>query len=274
MMIKNFKYGVTALSATLLLIGCSELKNDSVPTKSEVSVHGKGFADTTNTTAASFHGKYIQSKNYDITTCRQCHGVDYAGGTSNQSCLSCHNKTGGPENCTTCHGSVNAAPPKDLADNTSPTVRGVGAHQKHVLGGVLGAPVACKECHVVPSKIYEGVHINKFVNVRFDSTSVFFKNNATYIAANVSCTNTYCHGNFNGGNLNRTMTWTDTTATVTACGTCHGDTTKTTVKEKAFPLSGHTAAPVTSNCWTCHSRVVNSSMSIIDPLRHVNGVVD
>ncbi|MEW5799153.1 MAG: cytochrome c3 family protein [Bacteroidota bacterium] len=269
---KNFTYSIVVLVASLLVIGCSELKEEKIPTQTVVSIHGDGF---TNPSSANFHAKYIQSKNFDITTCRQCHGLTYDGGTANTSCNTCHNKQDGPENCTTCHGSVNAAPPKDLADNTSPTVRSVGAHQKHILGGLLGAPVACKECHAVPTKLYDAGHIDntQFAEVRFDSTSAMFRSNAVYSAANVSCTNTYCHGNRNGGNLNVTMTWTDTTAAATACGTCHGDVTKTTLAEKAFPQSGHPAIG-SYTCVQCHGSVINASMAIINPSKHMNGKID
>ncbi|MDP1677489.1 MAG: hypothetical protein Q8L88_11545, partial [Bacteroidota bacterium] len=57
---------------------------------------------------------------------------------------------------------------------------------------------------------------------------------------------------------------------VAACGTCHGDVANTG-KEKIFPKTGHTYATVISDCSTCHSAVINSSLSIIDPSRHVNG---
>jgi predicted CxxxxCH...CXXCH cytochrome family protein len=262
---------IVLVSFTLLLLaGCSETKETTPVTQTAVSVHGKGFTDPAS---ANFHAKYIQSKNFDLTLCQSCHGATFTGGTTGQSCNTCHSKPGGPENCTTCHGSVNAAPPKDLKDNVSPKVRGVGAHQKHVLGGSLGAPVACNECHTVPATLYAAGHLDATANaeVRFDSVSSNYRSNAVYTASNVSCTNTYCHGNMPGGNVNTTITWTDTSATAVACGTCHGDVTKTTLKEKAFPKSGHTFAAVTTDCSTCHGDVVNASLAIINPSRHING---
>lgn len=273
MMNKNFKYGLSVLAAVLFIAGCSELKEEKIPTQTEVSIHGVGFTDPSS---ANFHGKYIQSKNYDLTLCQSCHGTDYSGGKTNQSCNTCHNKQSGPENCTTCHGSVNAAPPEDLSDNNSPLMRGVGMHQKHVMGGLLGAPVACKECHTTPVKVSDAGHIDNSPNaeVKFDSTFGFSGSSGIYNASNVSCTNTYCHGNFNGGNLNRTMTWTNTDTSATACGTCHGDVTKATLKEKAFPKTGHTSADVTSDCSTCHRAVVDANLNIINSARHINGGID
>jgi predicted CxxxxCH...CXXCH cytochrome family protein len=165
---------------------------------------------------------------------------------------------------------------KDLLGNTNSTIRTVGAHQKHVTQGTLGADVACSTCHAVPSTVAATGHLgsDSKAEVRFDTTLSMYRSNAIYNASNVSCANTYCHGNFNGGNLNRTMTWTDTSSTAVACGTCHGDATKSTTKEKAFPVSGHTFVSVTADCSSCHGAVVNASMAIINPSKHINGKID
>ncbi|NUN70561.1 MAG: cytochrome c3 family protein [Bacteroidetes bacterium] len=262
------------LLSGLMLSSCSELQEEKVPTESTVSVHGKGFADASS---ANFHAAYVRNNKYDLTLCQSCHGNDFSGGTTGQSCNTCHNKPNGPENCTTCHGSVNAAPPNDLVGNSATTVRGVGAHQKHLLGGTLGAAVPCATCHVVPASLASAGHLDATPNaeVRFDTTSATYRSGASYAAANATCSNTYCHGNFNGGNGNVTMAWAGTGgSTSTACGTCHGDVTKATLKEKAFPVTGHTAASITSDCSTCHSRTVNASLAIIDPSKHMNGQVD
>lgn len=264
----------TLVLTAFVLSSCSELQEEKVPTEATVSVHGKGFADASS---SNFHAAYVRNANYDIATCKTCHGNNYSGGTTGQSCNTCHNKSNGPENCTTCHGSVNAAPPNDLVGNSATTVRGVGAHQKHLLGGTLGDPIACTTCHNVPTALTSPGHIDATAHaeVRFDTLSATYAAGASYSAANVNCSNTYCHGNFNGGNANRTVAWANADpSAVTACGTCHGDVTKATLKEKAFPVAGHTAASVTSDCSTCHSRTVNSSMAIIDPSKHVNGQID
>lgn len=269
---KEFNLYIIIGLLSFILIGCSERKDDKPLTASVISVHGEGFS---NPASSNFHAKFIKTNNYNLQQCQSCHGFDYSGGTTGQTCNTCHNKPNGPENCTTCHGSVNAAPPKDLSGNISPTSRAVGAHQKHYLSSTLHAGISCNECHKTPATFTSVGHIDSSPNaeVRFDSTSMFHKSNAIYNAANVSCANTYCHGNFNGGN-NLTVTWNDTSSSVAACGTCHGDATKATIKEKAFPTSGHTAATITSDCSICHSRTVNSSLAIINPSNHVNGKVD
>ncbi len=255
-------------SLMLLAFGCGDLKNEKAPTQPSISVHGEGFADTTHQSSSNFHTKYIQSKHYDIQLCKQCHGGDYSGGTAKMSCLTCHNKPAGPENCTTCHGSVNAAPPKDLSGNTSPSVRTVGAHQKHLLGGIAGA-VACKECHVVPSSVLSVGHIDATpgAEVRFDSLSIFHKSDATYNDG--TCANTYCHGNFTGGNKTA-MSWTNTN-NAAQCGTCHGDVNGVTPEAKAFPKSGHISIAVGKKCSDCHSDVVDQNLTIINPAKHILG---
>jgi predicted CxxxxCH...CXXCH cytochrome family protein len=254
----------------IILSGCSETKDSAPVVQTAVSVHGVGFKDPSS---SNFHAKYIQSKNFDLTLCQSCHGADFAGGTTGQSCNTCHNKPAGPENCTTCHGSVNAAPPKDLADHISPTFRGVGAHQSHVIGGTFAPSFACTECHTTPTALTSPGHIDASTNaeVRFDTTSTYHRTGASYAASTVSCSNTYCHGNFSGGNGNVTVAWTDTSSSVAACGTCHGDVTKATKKEKAFPKTGHTFAAVTTDCTTCHGDVINANFDIIAPTKHVNG---
>lgn len=260
--------------AAVLLPACSELQEEKVPTEATISVHGKGFADASS---ANFHAAYVRNANYDLTLCQSCHAKDYSGGTTGQSCNTCHSKPNGPENCTTCHGSVNAAPPNDLVGNSATTIRGVGAHQKHLLGGTLGAPVPCGTCHVVPATVTAAGHIDATANaeVRFDSTSALFAVGSSYDAAGTSCSNTYCHGNFQGGNGNKTITWANADpAAVVACGTCHGDVTKATKKEKAYPVSGHTFALVTSDCSTCHADVINANLDIINPSKHINGRIN
>jgi predicted CxxxxCH...CXXCH cytochrome family protein len=253
-------------------------------------VHTTGSADPS---AANFHGKAIMAINYDLNQCKFCHGSDYSGGVSQKSCLPCHTQTNGPEYCATCHGSsTSIAPPKDLSGNISPTAPGVGAHQAHLIGGVLGVKVRCSGCHVFPSSFSDPVHINATpgAQVRFDSTTsiAFTKSNVagtanytstlptvapnpSFTLANNKCSSTYCHGNFKNGNTANAPAWNDTSAA--ACGTCHGDVTKATLADRALPkttLNGGTHPAVTF-CSGCHTGVVDANLNIIDPTKHMNG---
>ena len=55
--------------------------------------------------------------------------------------------------------------------------------------------------------------------------------------------------------------WTGGTSEAT-CGSCHG-----------LPPVGHTPAPLTG-CTACHADVVNSSGTIIDKTKHINGKIN
>jgi len=109
------------------------------------------------TPSTGFHGLYIANASWDMRPCKSCHGSDYLGGRTGISCTTCHSKPNGPENCTTCHGGTNAAPPAAVKGDTATTVRGVGAHQIHVVGPLQYAAqvVPCADCHTVPGSVYD-----------------------------------------------------------------------------------------------------------------------
>jgi predicted CxxxxCH...CXXCH cytochrome family protein len=67
--------------------------------------------------------------------------------------------------CSSCHGSpVNAAPPMGVGGDSETTSVAVGAHQQHLQGGALSRPIACAECHVVPTAMG---HADAAVQVAF-----------------------------------------------------------------------------------------------------------
>ena len=110
--------------------------------------------------SSNFHGQYIRQAGWSMASCKTCHGDDYKGGKSGSSCYDCHQETGGPEACNTCHGSAqNAAPPKDLSGNTETTAIGVGAHQFH-----YGLYQTCAICHSVPTSFSDPNHIDNTPN--------------------------------------------------------------------------------------------------------------
>jgi len=244
--------------------------------------------------SANFHGKSVAAKNWDMSSCKTCHGATYTGGMSGKSCLTCHSKANGPENCTVCHGSgANAAPPQDLASNTSQTSRGVGAHQQHLAGGTLGVKLFCADCHVVPGGLASAGHLDAtpYADVKFATTGLAFtRTNVTgtanyasalptvvpapsYSTATIKCSGTYCHGTFKNGNPTNAIAWNDTSAAAIACGTCHGDITKATLAERALPktsANGGTHFAMTG-CSGCHADVVDANLKIIAPSKHING---
>lgn len=271
-----------ALVLAFGLTGCSELKTDlPAPSTGELKVHPDGW---TTPASVNFHGMEIRSQGWDMKRCQTCHGSRYDGGIAQTSCLTCHTKAGGPENCATCHGTVNPAPPRDLSGNTARTARAVGAHQLHLLGGVISRNAACTECHAVPSSVSSPGHIDAAgvatpADILFAGSYLPQPTPApSYNPQTLKCSNTYCHGNFRNGN-NFAPVWNDVSGTQAACGTCHGDVTKPTLAERALPKTTAQGGthPVynfaTTPCSRCHEEVVDASMKIINTNKHINGKI-
>lgn len=256
------------------------------------NIHGRGFEDPSS---PNFHGKAIAANNWDMRPCQTCHGASYAGGTVPSSCRTCHNQPGGPENCVTCHGTTNPAPPRDLNGNTARTARGVGAHQIHFLGSSLAYPILCNECHVVPGPTYAPGHIdqtpgaevimnneltrtvtNKPGTPNYSPNLPLFTPNPAYDPITLKCSSTYCHGNFKNGNPQFAPVWNDPSGSQMACGTCHGDVTRPTLMLRALPKTAaeggsHPSIPQGWTCANCHGEVVNANTQIINPSKHING---
>lgn len=250
---------------------------------SAINVHKDGIKDPNS---ANFHGKYLASTGWNLQNCSQCHGTNYAGGSTSPTCLTCHNQTGGPEACNTCHGDfgdpTKIAPPKDLNGNTLASFKGVGAHANHLYNNVLGNTVDCETCHIVPQSFNSAGHLdgNLPAEINFKGLAIFnAASNANYNFSNLTCTNVYCHGNFEyqkdsasvsnqfvysgtkiEGNK-RSVVWNKVDGSEAACGTCHG-----------LPPVGHVDFGGLSTCANCHVGVVNSQGQIIDKTKHINGV--
>jgi predicted CxxxxCH...CXXCH cytochrome family protein len=247
-----------------------------------ISVHKTGISDPAS---ANFHGRYVQSLNWDMSKCKECHGSTYAGGVASPSCNKCHTNSGGPEACNTCHGSFTnpslIAPPVDLNRNTDTKYAGVGAHSTHLLNVKIGSLVKCNECHVVPTSVSSAGHIdgNNRAEVTMTTKYSNYQNaNGTYNLTNYTCSNTYCHGNFtfpkatsqwqfaytadNMVGNNYTPVWNKVDGTQAKCGTCHG-----------LPPTGHMASDL-SGCATCHIGVVDKYGNIIDKTKHMDGKIE
>jgi predicted CxxxxCH...CXXCH cytochrome family protein len=272
---------IATIVLTVLFISCSELKND-LPTATVAGsqIHGQGWIDSAS---ANFHGLAIQSTGWSMTSCQKCHGTDYRGGSSRTSCLTCHTKSGGPENCTVCHGSTNAAPPKDLAGNTSVSSGRVGAHQSHLIGSdTLAAAVACNECHIVPASLSSVGHIDLTAGaeVNFNGTvvtsslaSLAGSGLPVYAPTILQCANTYCHGYFPNGNK-QSVAWKDVSGQARACGSCHGDVTKSSIADKALPKTAPGGThPNDNRCYNCHTSVIGTNYKL-NVSKHLNGRID
>lgn len=257
---------------------------------STISVHRVGIIDNTS---PNFHAKYIKSLKWNLDGCKECHGVDYAGGLSSTTCGSsgCHIYPDGPEACNTCHGDFSnperIAPPRDLSGNTLSSEKGVGAHSSHLYENSLSKNIVCGECHKVPAKFSDSGHIDSDLpaEVIFADSLAGYKTPSdkkpNYNSVNITCANTYCHGNFTfnrddalplrrsyyttdkmEGN-NKTVIWNKVDNTEAACGTCHDN-----------PPKGHIGYGIISitDCGvTCHSGIVDNTGKIIDKTKHING---
>lgn len=282
------------ISTSLLVYqGCSKLQENLVaPTKP--GVHPTGWLDTNST---NFHGKYIASLGWSLTTCKTCHGADYQGGSTGISCRKCHTEAAGPEACNTCHGdphdpnSIN--PPKSLGWAWDETDAHVGAHFHHLNPDYAPddqekyRPVACIECHEQVHNFSDTSHINPNRNGRAqlifgplakDSTGWGGQHpNPTYDSSTHLCSNVYCHGAFMQGNLNFKPQYNNPESV--KCGSCHGDsaTGNPTPGAPNNIQSPHYAfywSDTLKLCYTCHTMVIDSTGTIIGADLHINGVVD
>jgi predicted CxxxxCH...CXXCH cytochrome family protein len=241
-------------------------------------------------------------------TCTSCHGMPPTGHfavaapVTAASCAACHpdavnadgtiNRAGGAHlngksdvntlACTTCHGdatrkanlagtdaALTSAPP--VANASAPSYA-VGAHVGHLnptAASYLMAPIACKECHVVPA---DQAHATNppAQKVVFGALSRTGGAAPTFNATTSGCAATWCHGNFTLGvvkGANATPLWTATWPTGEArCVNCHG-----------MPPTGHptyAGSQTAGSCFQCHPQSVNSDGTIKQGGGHINGKTD
>lgn len=246
-----------------------------------------------NPASDNFHGKYIASINWNISSCQSCHGVNYAGGKSSPSCKTCHTSDKGPQACNTCHGNFGdanqVAPPKDLSGNSSTTSKGVGAHTTHLSASGLTMTYDCAACHPgdPASDNYFIQHIGAPpADIKFNDFASL-TSTPSYDFKNHTCANVYCHGNFEfsksassyafvytadkmEGN-NYSPLWTKVNGTQAKCGTCHGELDASGKLVSAVP-KGHIASPITG-CVNCHTGIVDNEGNITEAgkSKHING---
>lgn len=166
--------------------------------------------------------------------------------------------------CGSCHGSAqNPAPPSATNGATATTDVRVGAHARHLSGGMLRGPMPCASCHRVPGAVEEQGHLdNAPAEVVFGPLSQISGATPTWTRASATCANDYCHGATLGGGTLKTPLWTKVDGTQAACGTCHG----------APPPPPH---PAGNDCAVCHPTTVTPSGTInLAGGTHVDGKVD
>lgn len=252
-----------------------------------INVHVDGIVDTTSN---NFHGNFLRQHDWNLFDCKTCHGDNYDGGIASPSCVECHTQPDGPEACNTCHGNFDdpeiISPPRDTQNNITTDAPGVGAHVAHLLENDLGYTIECSTCHIVPQSFAEQGHIDNTPRAEVIFGNLAIANiaaNPVYDHSSVTCSDTYCHGNFEfrkedapenhkfiyvdsdvmtGNNVS--VVWNNVDGSQIYCGSCHG-----------LPPVGHREDPL-SACGYCHSGIVDTNGNLVDSLKykHINGEVD
>lgn len=260
------------LASSLFLYNCSEVVDEIAQPPVLEGVHSDGFGILGS---ENFHSFKIQASNWNLENCQKCHAADYSGGIADVSCLGCHTISAGPEACNTCHGVFanedRIAPPNDLNNNYATTAKGVGAHASHLYDNKISLGVSCFTCH--PGEVGSG----NFVKAHIDGLPAEMSLSG-YNNSDLTCSNTYCHGNFEFSKQDSENQWAYTDSVITgenfspkwtlvddtqaACGTCH-----------LLPPTGHLNSgndPEATTCTNCHPAAYNEDGSL-NKFTHING---
>jgi predicted CxxxxCH...CXXCH cytochrome family protein len=245
---------------------------------SNVYCHGGTLTGGSNTSPS------WTTVNNTQAACGTCHGLPPpAPHPADSTCENCHAPVAGPNltlatparhadgildvvdtsSCNTCHGSTtNSAPPHDTTNMSATTLVTVGAHQSHLLGGAISAPIACNECHTVPATLNSPGHIDHPppAYVIWGPLATVNSLAASWDHNTATCTNVYCHGSTLGGGTATAPLWTKVDGTQSMCGSCHG----------LPPPAPH---PPDTNCDTCHLPTAGPNLTIANVATHVDGVV-
>lgn len=187
-------------------------------------------------------------------------------GSSGSGCLVLHEQDEAPHEaaneCVVCHGNparvgtpeAQAAPPNDVAGQSDFHAPGVGAHANHVEQAANHTPVACSECHLVPSSTWSPGHIDSALPAEVvpGPLALLGDHPASYDPTTGTCSATYCHGL-------ATPHWTAPLSW--ACGSCHA-------------LPPPQCNTTNEQCSDCHGEVLTAGRVFLRRDLHVNGTVD
>ena len=224
--------------------------------------------DGTQAACGTCHGNPPPAPHPDRPNCAICHPatvspdgtIDVAGGQHIDGAIEV------AQGCSGCHGGEagNAAPPRDLDGARDTTTMTVGAHQSHLGGSLLSAPVACSACHVVPQNVGDPGHIDPApVELTFSAFATAGGTLPTaFDAGTGQCSNVYCHGATVAGGAASSPLWNVVDGSQKTCGSCHGNP----------PPAPHPANP---NCWGCHPNTVRPDGTIdLAAGQHIDGDLD
>jgi len=209
-----------------------------------------------DSTSSNFHGRYLLQ--HSLSDCGQCHGQNFAGGSSSPSCIKCHD-------------AISVHKPA-LLDSTSADFHGKfvlknkftqcqSCHGQNFAGGISSP--SCATCHQSIDVHKDGIA---------DSTSANFHGKYQFKNGFADCSS--CHGaNFGGGIQSPSCTTCHSTITVhkagivdanspdfhgksnlindfSGCQTCHGNN-----------FQGGVNSP---SCANCHKSIDVHKTGIID----------
>ncbi|MFO0633125.1 MAG: hypothetical protein U0168_09770 [Nannocystaceae bacterium] len=236
---------------------------------------GSSGADTTTTNGLDryhplgYHeaGAHGPDMKLQVEDCRECHGDDLAGGTSEISCDGCHTE-GWRTDCVFCHGGEldqTGAPPRDITGTTDLSMLSFIAHPKHIAQNDHPA-YDCTECHTKPLDVLSSGHI-------FDETAAVAEvsfamglSDAGVWDGSGNCSSLYCHGN---GRQDNGAYSHDMAAP--SCGGCHAY--PGTENPNVGGLSGRHGEHLGEQgltCQDCHADT-DAGGSILTATLHVDG---
>jgi predicted CxxxxCH...CXXCH cytochrome family protein len=199
----------------------------------------KWAADPSQAACGTCHGLPPGGHAATSTRCGECHSVD-----AQQHVNGVVDFAAGGTGCASCHGQPPAT----------------GAHLAHAQAQHdLASPVACAECHAVPSTLASPGHADGTVQVfpaGLPGLATTGGARPAFDPSDATCSNVYCHGaarpKWSAG------------ADAAGCGTCHG----------IPPADGaHAAGLKLSDCATCHPATVDGT-GAIKSSAHMNGKID
>jgi predicted CxxxxCH...CXXCH cytochrome family protein len=266
-------FGALAQSATATRTGAPRYAAGQC---TNVYCHGAASPDAAATTQSPQWSSSVAA------TCSSCHGQPPAGHPVG-ACVNCHSaviNAGGSIVDTALH--ISGKPTLGDGDGTCLACHTIldGAHTSHLEGTHhLAAPIACTECHIVPSQVSSPGHFTEnglaAVFPIGGTGPIANADSATpeYAASETQCTNTYCHGSGKllatdaSPEIIRDPIWQPNSG-AGRCGTCHGLPPLDGIHDPTWPIT---------LCSTCHGESVDAGGAIIiinGTSKHLNGVVD
>ena len=262
---------ILVLLSALFLSNCSEVEDDISQPPILEGVHGK---DNINPTSDEFHGKLMEGSGF--VECQKCHAANFAGGTTEVSCIECH-----PSVSVHQDGIFSASSPnfhgKFLADNELEMSECKTCHGIEYEGGVSSP--TCANCH-------SGINVHKVGIVSPSSPDFHGKYIINQNWALAECST--CHGeDYSGGLVSNSCNTCHTgTNGPESCNTCHGDFSDESkiapprdlngnIQTSAKGVGAHSShlsdnmLSAEISCYECHPKIENTDNFVF---AHIDGL--